>query len=290
MRILFIGDIVGQPGRQMVARHLKALVAEHGAEMVLANAENAAGGFGITPSVGEELLSLGIDLLTSGNHVWDKKEAEGYLAKESRVLRPANYPEETPGVGVHILRKNDRMLGVLNLQGRAFLPSIDCPFKAADRELAQLRRVTDTILVDFHAEATAEKQAFGWYVDGRVSAVVGTHTHVQTADEQILPGRTAYITDVGMTGPRNSVIGIKPEDAIQKFLTQMPRKFTLAHGPTQLCAVVVDVGEDGRARSITAPPDLRRLARSVVAVMRSGSLSLSLSAYGCPCRPSESMP
>jgi hypothetical protein len=250
MRILFIGDIVGQPGRQMVARHLKALRAEHGTEMVLANAENAAGGFGITPSVGEELLGLGIDLLTSGNHVWDKKEAEGYLAKESRVLRPANYPEEAPGVGVHILRKKDRMLGVLNLQGRAFLPSIDCPFKTADRELAQLRRVTDTILVDFHAEATAEKQAFGWYLDGRVSAVIGTHTHVQTADEQILSGRTAYITDVGMTGPRRSVIGIKPEEAIQKFLTQMPRKFTLAHGPAQLCAVVVDIAEDGRARAI----------------------------------------
>jgi metallophosphoesterase (TIGR00282 family) len=251
MRILFIGDIVGQPGRQMVARHLKALVADHGAEMVLANGENAAGGFGITPSVGEELLGLGIDLLTTGNHVWDKKEAEGYVAKESRVLRPANYPEEAPGAGVHILRKNGRMLGVLNIQGRAFLPPIDCPFKAADRELAQLRRVTDMILVDFHAEATAEKQAFGWYLDGKVSAVVGTHTHVQTADEQILPGRTAYITDVGMTGPRNSVIGIEPEDAIQKFLTQMPRKFTVARGPAQLSAVVVDVGEDGRARTIT---------------------------------------
>jgi metallophosphoesterase (TIGR00282 family) len=251
MRILFIGDIVGQPGRQMVARHLKTLVADHRADVVLANAENAAGGFGITASVGEELLGLGIDLLTSGNHVWDKKEAEGYLAKEGRVLRPANYPEETPGVGVHILRKQDRMLGVLNVQGRAFLPSIDCPFRTADRELAQIRQVTDAILVDFHAEATAEKQAFGWYLNGRVSAVVGTHTHVQTADEQILPGRTAYITDVGMTGPRNSVIGIRPEDAIQKFLTQMPRKFTLAHGPTQLSAVVVDVGEDGRARTIT---------------------------------------
>jgi len=251
MRILFIGDIVGQPGRQMVARHLKRLIAEHGVQMVLANAENAAGGFGITPSVGEELLSLGIDLLTSGNHVWDKKEVEGYLAKESRLLRPANYPEEVPGVGVHILRKNSCMLGVLNLQGRAFLPSIDCPFKAADRELAQICRVTDTILVDFHAEATAEKQAVGWYLDGRVSAVVGTHTHVQTADEQILPARTAYITDVGMTGPRNSVIGITPEDAIRRFITQMPRKFTLAHGPTQLCAVVLDVGDDGRARTIT---------------------------------------
>jgi metallophosphoesterase (TIGR00282 family) len=250
MRILFIGDIVGQPGRQMVARHLKGLMADHEADMVLANAENAAGGFGITPSVGEELFSLGIDLLTSGNHIWDKKEAEGYLAKEGRVLRPANYPEEAPGVGVHILRKSDRMLGVLNLQGRAFLPAIDCPFKTADRELVQIRGVTDTILVDFHAEATAEKQAFGWYLDGRVSAVVGTHTHVQTADEQILPGRTAYITDVGMTGPRNSVIGIKPQDAIQKFITQMPKKFTLAHGPAQLCAVVVDIADDGRARSI----------------------------------------
>jgi hypothetical protein len=251
MRILFIGDIIGQPGRQMVARHLKTLVADHRADVVLANAENAAGGFGITPSVGEELLGLGIDLLTSGNHVWDKKEAEGYLAKEGRVLRPANYPEEAPGVGVHILRKQDRMLGVLNVQGRAFLPPIDCPFRTADRELTQLRQVTDAILVDFHAEATAEKQALGWYLNGRVSAVVGTHTHVQTADEQILPGRTAYITDVGMTGPRNSVIGIRPEDAIQKFLTQMPRKFTLAAGPTQLSAVVVDVGEDGRARTIT---------------------------------------
>ena len=250
MRVLFIGDIVGQPGRHMVGRHLKPLVAAHGADVVLANAENAAGGFGITPSVGGELLALGIDLLTSGNHVWDKKEAEGYLAKEYRVLRPANYPEEAPGVGVQVVRKNGHMLGVINLQGRAFLPAIDCPFKTAERELSQLRQATVAILVDFHAEATAEKQAFGWYLDGRVSAVIGTHTHVQTADEQILPGGTAYITDVGMTGPRHSVIGIRPQDAIQKFLTQMPRKFTLASGSTQLSAVVVDIGEDGRSRSI----------------------------------------
>jgi hypothetical protein len=250
MRILFIGDIVGQPGRQMVARHLKPLVAEHGAEMILANAENAAGGFGITPSIGEELFNLGIDLLTSGNHIWDKKEAESYLAKEGRLLRPANYPEEAPGTGVHVLQKGGRMLAVLNVQGRAFLPSIDCPFKTVDREIAQLGSVTDTILVDFHAEATAEKQAFAWYLDGRVSAVVGTHTHVQTADERILPGRTAYITDVGMTGPRNSVIGIRPDEAIRKFITQMPRKFTLAPGPAQLSAVVLDIGEDGRARGI----------------------------------------
>lgn len=250
MRILFIGDIVGQPGRRMVARHLRELVAEHQADLVLANAENAAAGFGITPSVGEELFSLGIDLLTSGNHVWDKKEAEGYVAKESRLLRPANYPEEAPGTGVHILRRQDHLVGVLNLQGRAFLPAIDCPFKAADREIPHIQQVTDIILVDFHAEATAEKQALGWYVDGRVSAVLGTHTHVQTADERILPERTAYITDVGMTGPRDSVIGIRREDAIQKFITQMPKRFTLAEGATQLSAVVLDIGDDGRARSI----------------------------------------
>lgn len=251
MRILFIGDIVGEPGRRMVARHLKDLVAEHAADVVLANAENSAAGFGITPSVGEELFSLGIDLLTSGNHVWDKKEAEGYVAKESRLLRPANYPEEAPGTGVHILRKNDCLVGVLNLQGRAFLPAIDCPFRAADREIPHIQQATDIILVDFHAEATAEKQAFAWYVDGRVSAVIGTHTHVQTADERILPQRTAYITDVGMTGPRDSVIGIRREDAIQRFLTQMPKRFTVADGATQLSAVLLDVGDDGRARRIT---------------------------------------
>ncbi len=250
MKILFIGDIVGQPGRRIVARHLKALIAAHSADLVLANAENAAGGFGITPSVGHELFGLGIDLLTSGNHVWDKKEAELYLAQDSRVLRPANYPEEAPGSGAHVLRKGEWLVGVLNVQGRAFLPPIDCPFRAADREIDQLKRVTDTIIVDFHAEATAEKQAFGWYVDGRVSAVIGTHTHVQTADERLLPGRTAYITDVGMTGPRDSVIGIAREDALHRFLTQMPKKFSMASGPAQLSAVVIDVADDGRARSI----------------------------------------
>jgi hypothetical protein len=250
MRILFIGDIVGQPGRRMVARHLKELVAVHRAEIVLANAENAAAGFGITPSVGEELFGLGIDLLTSGNHVWDKKEAEGYLAREGRILRPANYPDEAPGVGAHILRKGERLIGVLNIQGRAFLPAIDCPFKRADHEIAQLRRATDSIIVDLHAEATAEKVAFGWYVNGRVSAVIGTHTHVQTADERILSERTAYITDVGMTGPRDSVIGIAREDAIYRFVTQMPKRFNIADGPSQLNAVLLDIGEDGRARDI----------------------------------------
>jgi hypothetical protein len=250
MRILFIGDIVGQPGRRMVARHLQHLVAINRVDVVIANAENAAAGFGITPGVAQELFDLGIGLLTSGNHVWDKKEAEGYLAKEGRVLRPANYPDEVPGSGKHVLRVGDRLVGVVNLQGRAFLPPIDCPFRGADRELAELKPLTDIILVDFHAEATAEKQAFGWYVDGRVSAVIGTHTHVQTADERILPGRTAYITDVGMTGPRDSVIGIRPEDAIPKFLTQMPRRFTVADGPSQLCAILVDIEDNGRASGI----------------------------------------
>lgn len=250
MRILFIGDIVGQAGRRMVGRHLQRLVATLGVDLTLANGENAAAGFGITPNVAQELFGLGIALLTSGNHIWDKKEAEAYLEKEPRLLRPANYPEEVPGLGTHVLRVGERLVGVLNLQGRAFLPAIDCPFRAADRELAELRRVTDTILVDFHAEATAEKQAFAWYVDGRASAVLGTHTHVQTADERILPCRTAYLTDVGMTGPRDSVIGVRPEDAIPRFLTQMPRKFNVAEGPTLLSAALVEVGDDGRALSI----------------------------------------
>jgi hypothetical protein len=226
------------------------LVATQGVDVVIANAENAAAGFGITPGVGQELFGLGIALLTSGNHVWDKKEAEVYLATEGRVLRPANYPDEVPGSGKHVLRVGDRLVGVVNLQGRAFLPPIDCPFRAADRELAELKRITDIVLVDFHAEATAEKQAFGWYVDGRVSAVIGTHTHVQTADERILPGRTAYITDAGMTGPRDSVIGIRQEDAIPKFLTQMPRRFGVAEGPALLSAVLVDIEDTGRASAI----------------------------------------
>ena len=250
MRILFIGDIIGQPGRQVVARHLRSLVAEHGAEIVLANGENAAGGFGITPSIGEELFTLGIDLLTSGNHVWDRKEAEGYLAKESRLLRPANYPEEAPGSGVHVLQKSGRMVAVLNIQGRAFLPSIDCPFKTADREIAQLHRVTDTIVVDFHAEATAEKQAFAWYLDGRVSAVVGTHTHVQTADARVLPGGTAYMTDLGMTGPHDGVIGVRSDIILRRFTSELPVAFEVAQGPVRIDAVVIEA-DGGRARSIT---------------------------------------
>src|SRR5512137_2215289 len=251
MRILFIGDIVGQPGRKMVARHLQRLVATNGVDAVIANAENAAAGFGITPAVGQELFDLGIALLTSGNHVWDKKEAEAYLAAEGRILRPANYPDDVPGSGKHVLRVGERLVGVVNLQGRAFLPPIDCPFRAADRELAELASITDIIVVDFHAEATAEKQAFGWYVDGRVSAVLGTHTHVQTADERILPGRTAYITDLGMTGPHDSVIGSVPDLALDRFLRQIPVRLEPANANLRFCGALVEVDEsDGRARSI----------------------------------------
>ena len=253
MRVLFIGDIVGKPGREQVAQHLSAVKREHGVVLTIANAENAAAGFGITPSVAEELFGLGVDLLTSGNHVWDKKEVEGFIAGEHRLLRPANYPEEAPGAGVTLWERDGLRVGVLNLQGRVFLPPIDCPFRVADRHLAMLREATPLIIVDFHAEASSEKQAFAYYVDGRVSAVVGTHTHVQTADEQILPGGTAYITDVGMTGPRHSVIGIAPEDAIRRFLTQMPTRFTVATGAAGiLSAVLLDLDEaTGRARAIT---------------------------------------
>jgi len=253
MRVLFIGDIVGKPGREQVAQHLSAVKREHGVVLTIANAENAAAGFGITPSVAEELFRLGVDLLTSGNHVWDKKEVEGFIAGEHRLLRPANYPEEAPGAGVTLWERDGLRVGVLNLQGRVFLPAIDCPFRVADRHLAMLREATPLIIVDFHAEASSEKQAFAYYVDGRVSAVVGTHTHVQTADEQILPGGTAYITDVGMTGPRHSVIGIAPEDAIRRFLTQMPTRFTVATGAAGiLSAVLLDLDEaTGRARAIT---------------------------------------
>jgi len=253
MRVLFIGDIVGKPGREQVAQHLPAVKREQGVALTIANAENAAAGFGITPSVAEELFGLGVDLLTSGNHVWDKKEVEGFIAGEHRLLRPANYPEEAPGAGVTLWERDGLRVGVLNLQGRVFLPAIDCPFRVADRHLAMLREATPLIIVDFHAEASSEKQAFAYYVDGRVSAVVGTHTHVQTADEQILPGGTAYITDVGMTGPRHSVIGIAPEDAIRRFLTQMPTRFTVATGAAGiLSAVLLDLDEaTGRARAIT---------------------------------------
>ncbi len=252
MRVLFIGDIVGKPGRQAVAALLPNLQRQHEIVLTIANAENAAGGFGITPSVAEELFRFGIDLLTSGNHIWDKKEAELYITTERRLLRPANYPAHTPGAGVTLWEQGGRRVGVINLQGRVFMPTIDCPFQVAEHEIALLKQATDLILIDFHAEATSEKQAFARFVDGRVSAVIGTHTHVQTADEQILPGGTAYISDVGMTGPSDSVIGMESSDVIGRFLTQVPSKFRVAKGTPILSAVILDLEEEsGRAKAIT---------------------------------------
>lgn len=252
MWVLFIGDIVGKPGRQAVTTLLPSLRKKYGIALTIANAENAAGGFGITPSVAEELFRVGIDLLTSGNHIWDKKEAELYIATERRLLRPANYPQHAPGFGVTLWEEGEHPVGLINLQGRVFMPTIDCPFKVAEHEIALLKQATDLIIVDFHAEATSEKQAFARFVDGRVSAVIGTHTHVQTADEQILPGGTAYISDVGMTGPSDSVIGMESSDVIGRFLTQVPSKFRVAKGTPLLSAVVLDLEEEsGKAKTIT---------------------------------------
>ena len=257
MRILFIGDIFGRPGRTIVRDKLNDLVREHRIDLVLANGENAAAGFGITPALAEDLFDLGIDVLTSGNHIWDKREIIDFFASADgdphsparRVLRPANYAKDLPGTGLYQGRKNDVPYAVLNLQGRVFMASNDDPFRIADEQLNKLDE--KIIFVDLHAEATSEKIALGWYLDGRVTAVIGTHTHVPTADERVLPKGTAYITDVGMTGPYEGVIGVKKELVIGRFLNNMPVRFEPATGDTRLCAVVVEGDEStGKARSI----------------------------------------
>jgi metallophosphoesterase (TIGR00282 family) len=223
--VLFIGDVIGRPGRRALKQHMSALVRKYNPSLVIANAENAAGGIGLTEKIAEELFES-VDVLTSGNHIWDKKEALELLGKEPRLLRPANYPLQNPGHGAYVFTDDQgRKIGVLNLQGRVFMEPLDCPFLVADRELEALRKITPVIFVDFHAEATSEKQAMGWYLDGRVSAVVGTHTHVPTADERILPGGTGYITDIGMVGGYNSVIGIKRDQAVMRFLSSRPQRF-----------------------------------------------------------------
>lgn len=252
VKILFIGDIVGAPGREAVARDLHRLIDRYRIDLVVANGENAAGGFGITEDKAMELYSLGIDVLTSGNHVWDKKESYQFIQREDRLVRPANYPPGTKGRGSIVVRTAGGVsVGILNLEGRVFMNSLDCPFRTADKEIEQLKGQTNIIFVDFHAEATSEKVALGWHLDGRVSAVVGTHTHVQTADERILPGGTAYITDAGMTGSSDSVIGVKKELAIGRFLTQMPIRFEVAKKDIRLNGVVVAIDEmSGSAVSI----------------------------------------
>lgn len=244
MHLLMIGDVVGRPGRKAVQVNLSELKREYDLDMVIANGENAAGGNGITKETAQELFSAGVDVLTMGNHVWQKREALDYLAHEKRIVRPANYPSGTPGSGavIYVTEKNIKV-AVINLAGRAFMQPLDCPFRKVDELLNNLVEQANVVVVDFHAEATSEKIAMGWYLAGRVSAVCGTHTHVQTADECILPGATAYITDLGMTGPCDSVIGAKKEIIIKRFLTQLPHKFEIATGLFQFNGAVIDIDE-----------------------------------------------
>jgi metallophosphoesterase (TIGR00282 family) len=259
MRVLFIGDIVGSPGRKIVEERLADIVAQQRIDLVIANGENAASGFGITPRLAQELLKTDIAVLSGGNHSWDRKEIVEFMPHEPRLLRPANFPDGNVGSGCYVgTAKNGVEYAVINLQGRVFLPAIDDPFRRADELLASLPPAVAFVLVDMHAETTSEKVALGWYLDGRVTTVVGTHTHVATADERVLPQGTAYITDVGMTGPHDGVIGMDRHGIIKKFLDGLPARFEVAEGDVQMNCVLVDADEDGprnsagrlRARSI----------------------------------------
>ena len=240
MNILFIGDIFASPGRVLVGRYLQEIITEEKIQLAIANGENSAGGFGITPLIAEELFSLGLDVITSGNHIWDKKEIFDYLPRTPRLLRPANYPADLPGTGLLVTKaRNGVPVAVLDLQGRVHLPAIEDPFRMADSILQSLDPSIKVRFVDFHAELTSEKVAMGWYLDGRVTAVLGTHTHIPTADERILPGGTAYQTDVGMSGPYDSVIGVEKELVLTRFLTGMPGKFEAATGNPKMCAALI---------------------------------------------------
>jgi metallophosphoesterase (TIGR00282 family) len=252
MRILFVGDVVGSPGRKIIHDHLADTVAQRQVDLCIVNGENAASGFGITPRLAEELFAAGAEVITGGNHIWDRKEILDYLPHEPRLIRPANFPPGAPGSGLYVGKsKNGVDYAVLDLQGRTFMPALDCPFRAAERELARVPENVKVIVVDIHAEATSEKQAMGWFLDGKVSVVLGTHTHVATADERVLPGGTAYITDVGMTGPHDSVIGMDKVGIIQRFLDGMPARFSVPEGDVRMNAVLIDADEStGHARSI----------------------------------------
>lgn len=244
MKLLFIGDIVGRAGRKMLDEHLDRLVDRHFIDLVVANGENAAAGFGLTVGVLQELFAAGIDVVTSGNHIWDKREINAALEQEKRLLRPENYPPGLPGRGAGVyVTAGGTKVGVINLEGRVFMKNLDCPFRAADRLVAELRQQTPIILVDFHAEATSEKQALGYYLAGRVSAVIGTHTHVQTADERILDGGTGYLTDAGMTGSQDAIIGNQKGPALERFLTQQPVRLEAAKKAPFLCAVLLTINE-----------------------------------------------
>ncbi len=250
MKILFIGDIVGKVGRVATKALLPSIVSKYKIDFVIANGENSAGGFGITDKIATELFNYGIHAITTGNHVWDKKEFVPQIAKMDRVLRPLNYPPGVPGFGSLLYTlPNELKVAVINLSGRVFMSNFDCPFRVGKEEVEKMRRETNIIFIDFHGEATSEKIAFGYYMDGKVSAVVGTHTHVQTADEKILPGGTAYITDVGMTGPSHSVIGIEVEQIIERFLTSMPMRFETAKGEAIFSALVIEIDDKSGASS-----------------------------------------
>ncbi|HSM79663.1 MAG TPA: TIGR00282 family metallophosphoesterase [Bryobacteraceae bacterium] len=252
MNILFVGDIYASPGRRIVAQHLQNIISEENIKLAIANAENSAGGFGVTPLIAEELLSMGVDVLTTGNHIWDKKEVYEYFPRQPRLLRPANYPEELPGAGLYIARaRNGVEVAVMNLQGRTYMPQTDCPFHKADQLLKSIPDSVKIRFLDFHAEVTSEKVSMGWYLNGRVSAVVGTHTHIPTADERILSGGTAYQTDVGMTGAYDSVIGADKQLAMRRFLTATPVRLETAKSGVELHAVIITVDEStGKAIAI----------------------------------------
>lgn len=252
VKIFFIGDIIGKPGRITVKELLPDIIERYSIDFVIANGENAAGGFGITPAIAEELIELNIDIITSGNHIWDKKEIIDYIKDTKWLLRPANYPEGVPGFGWSILKTNtDIKIAVINLCGRVFMDNLDCPFRIGKDLVEKISHDTPVIIVDMHAETTSEKAAIAWFLDGKVSAVIGTHTHVQTADERILPQGTAFITDAGMTGSMNSVIGVQKEAVLERFLTQMPKKFDVAAKEVMMQGVVVSIdSQSGKATAI----------------------------------------
>jgi len=245
MNIMMIGDICGRPGRYAAAQCIPLLKQEYHVDLIIANGENSAGGVGITSSVLEELLKMNIDMITTGNHVWDKKEILNFIDQDHPLIRPANYPPGTPGKGYHILQIKNRKIGIINLAGRTFMPPMDCPFRVADQILSEIKDICDIIIIDFHAEATSEKLALAWYLDGKVSCIAGTHTHIQTADERILPQGTAYISDLGMVGSWNSILGMDKEPVIKKFLTGLPAKFNVATDHDAIfCAIILQIDMD----------------------------------------------
>ena len=252
MKVLIFGDVVGKPGITVLCQTLRKLKEQHEAEFVVVNVENAADGAGITAKIGDEILAAGVDVMTSGNHIYDKREGIAYIETQPRLLRPANYAPDTPGRGLWLGSTNaGTPIAVLNVQGRVFMPPSECPFRTADKLIQEIGNRAAVIILDHHAEATSEKQAMGRYLDGRVSVVVGTHTHVQTADEQVLPGGTAYITDLGMTGPHDSIIGVESQIVIQRFLRGMPNRFETASGDARVSGIIVEINEStGKAVSI----------------------------------------